>query len=303
VLREEMFDVILLESLFTTSYIPAIRRLSDAEVVLRAHNVEHHLWEEVTESMATGPKKWLLSLFQAKLRDEELRLLGAVDAVAAITEKDAAWFREAMTSQEVGDPERVVALPFGLDVDHTPHAAIQTAPERILHLGAMDWTPNQQGVMWLLEHVWPLVRERHADAELDLAGRHMPEELASIPEQGVNVLGEVADAASTYDTACAVVVPLHAGSGMRIKLAEALAAGRPVVTTSKGMEGLDLEHGVHVLVADTAEAMSDALVRVLTDADLALQLGRSGRQWALENMGHRARAKTLTQHLSQWVRA
>lgn len=303
VLREEMFDVILLESLFTTSYIPAIRRLSDAEVVLRAHNVEHHLWEEVTESMATGPKKWLLSLFQAKLRDEELRLLGAVDAVAAITEKDAAWFREAMTSQEVGDPERVVALPFGLDVDHTPHAAIQTAPERILHLGAMDWTPNQQGVMWLLEHVWPLVRERHADAELDLAGRHMPEELVSAPEQGVNVLGEVADAASTYDTACAVVVPLHAGSGMRIKLAEALAAGRPVVTTSKGMEGLDLEHGVHVLVADTAEAMSDALVRVLTDADLALQLGRSGRQWALENMGHRARAKTLTQHLSQWVRA
>jgi|GEM_PF-119698 len=332
VLREEMFDVILLESLFTTSYIPAIRRLSDAEVVLRAHNVEHHLWEEVTESMTTGPKKWLLSLFQAKLRDEELRLLGAVDAVAAITEKDAAWFREAMTSQEVGDPERVVALPFGLDVDHTPHAAIQTAPERILHLGAMDWTPNQQGVMWLLEHVWPLVRERHADAELDLAGRHMPEELASIPEQGVNVLGEVADAASTYDTACAVVVPLlpeqgvnvlgevadaastydtacavvvplHAGSGMRIKLAEALAAGRPVVTTSKGMEGLDLEHGVHVLVADTAEAMSNALVRVLTDAELALQLGRSGRQWALENMGHRARAKTLTQHLSQWVRA
>ena len=117
------------------------------------------------------------------------------------------------------------------------------------------------------------------------------------------VLGEVEDAASTYDSACAVVVPLHAGSGMRIKLAEALAAGRPVVTTSKGMEGLDLQDGVHVLVADTAEAMSDALIRVLTDAGLALHLGQAGRQWALDNMGHRARAKTLTQHLSEWVRA
>ena len=303
VLREEMFDVILLESLFTTSYIPAIRRLSDAEVVLRAHNVEHHLWEEVTASMGTGPKKWLLSLFQAKLRDEEIRLLGAVDAVAAITEKDAAWFREAMATYGAGDPERVVALPFGLDVEQTPHTAIHKPPERILHLGSMDWTPNQQGVMWLLDHVWPLVREQLAHAELDLAGRHMPEELTSIPEQGVNVLGEVDDAASTYDTACAVVVPLHAGSGMRIKLAEALAAGRPVVTTSKGMEGLDLQHGVHVLVADTAEVMCDALVRVLTDPDLALQLGQAGRQWASDNMGHRARAKTLTQHLSEWVRA
>ena len=166
----------------------------------------------------------------------------------------------------------------------------------------MDWTPNQQGVMWLLDHVWPLVRKQHEEAQLDLAGRHMPEELVSMPERGVNVLGEVDDAASTYDTACAVVVPLHAGSGMRIKLAEALAAGRPVVTTSKGMEGLDLQDGVHVLVADTSEAMSDALVRVLTDADLALQLGQAGRQWALNNMGHRARAKTLTQHLSEWVR-
>ena len=302
VLREEMFDVVLVESLFTTSYIPAIRRLSDAEVVLRAHNVEHHLWEEVTASMGTGPKKWLLSLFQAKLRDEEIRLLGSVDAVAAITEKDATWFREAMATHGAGHPERVVALPFGLDVEHTPHAAIHTPAERILHLGAMDWTPNQQGVMWLLDHVWPLVRKQHEEAQLDLAGRHMPEELVSMPERGVNVLGEVDDAASTYDTACAVVVPLHAGSGMRIKLAEALAAGRPVVTTSKGMEGLDLQDGVHVLVADTSEAMSDALVRVLTDADLALQLGQAGRQWALNNMGHRARAKTLTQHLSEWVR-
>ena len=76
-----------------------------------------------------------------------------------------------------------------------------------------------------------------------------------------------------------------------------------MVTTSKGMEGLDLQDGVHVLVADTAEAMSDALVRVLTDAGLALHLGQAGRQWALDNMGHRARAKTLTQHLSEWVRA
>ena len=157
--------------------------------------------------------------------------------------------------------------------------------------------------MWLLDHVWPLVRKQLEDAELDLAGRHMPDELISVPERGVNVLGEVEDAASTYDSACAVVVPLHAGSGMRIKLAEALAAGRPVVTTSKGMEGLDLQDGVHVLVADTAEAMSDALVRVLTDAGLALHLGQAGRQWALDNMGHRARAKTLTQHLSEWVRA
>lgn len=92
-LRVDMYDVVLLESLFTTSYIPAIRRLSDAEIVLRAHNVEHKLWEDVSQGMGPGPKKWLLNLFQSKLASEERRLLHAVDAVAAITEHDATWFR------------------------------------------------------------------------------------------------------------------------------------------------------------------------------------------------------------------
>ena len=84
-LRADLYDVVLLESLFTTSYIPAIRRLSDAEIVLRAHNVEHQLWEEVSKGMGRGPKKWLLRLFQGKLKHEEIRSLQSVDAIAAIT--------------------------------------------------------------------------------------------------------------------------------------------------------------------------------------------------------------------------
>ena len=97
-LRERVFDVIILESMFTTSYIPAIRRLSDAELVLRAHNVEHQLWQEVSAGMGQGPKKWLLDLFQNKLHEEEVRITGEVDAIVAITAKDAQWFEHAMAS-------------------------------------------------------------------------------------------------------------------------------------------------------------------------------------------------------------
>ena len=90
---------------------------------------------------------------------------------------------------------------------------------------------------------------------------------------------------------------------MRIKLAEALAAGRPVVTTTKGMEGMDLTPGEHVWVADDAEAMCEALVRLTQDPDTATALGKAGRQWALDHLGHRARARTLTEHLQSWVNA
>ena len=156
-LRERVFDVIILESLFTTSYIPAIRRLSDAELVLRAHNVEHQLWLEVSSGMSQGPKKWLLDLFQSKLHDEEVRIMGEVDAVVAITAKDAQWFEHAMASQRQDVEGRVTSVPFGLDVEGRKHDCIQQPPTKVLHLGAMDWTPNVQGVTWLKDEVWPEV--------------------------------------------------------------------------------------------------------------------------------------------------
>ena len=300
-LRVDMYDVILLESLFTTSYIPAIRRLSDAEIVLRAHNVEHKLWEDVSQGMGPGPKKWLLNLFQSKLASEESRLLHAVDAVAAITSHDAKWFRDHLPAST--DASRVIALPFGLDVENRPHSAMKTAPNAVLHLGAMDWTPNVQGVQWLKDEVWPLVHQASPELRLLLAGRHMPEDWASDESLGIDVLGEVEDAQATYNSPCIVVVPLHAGSGMRIKLAEALAAGRPVVTTTKGMEGMDLTPGKHVLVADDAPAMSEALVHLIQSPETAIELGKAGRQWALDHLGHRARARVLTDHLQSWVDA
>ena len=300
-LRVDMYDVILLESLFTTSYIPAIRRLSDAEIVLRAHNVEHKLWEDVSQGMGPGPKKWLLNLFQSKLASEESRLLHAVDAVAAITANDAQWFRDHLPAST--DTSRVIALPFGLDVENRPHSEMNTPPNAVLHLGAMDWTPNVQGVQWLKDEVWPLVHQASPELRLLLAGRHMPVDWTSDESLGIDVLGEVEDARATYNSPCIVVVPLHAGSGMRIKLAEALAAGRPVVTTTKGMEGMDLTPGKHVWVADDAPAMSEALVRLIESPETAIELGKAGRQWALDHLGHRARARILTDHLQSWVDA
>ena len=299
VLRVQVFDVVILESLFTTPYIPVIRRLSDAEIVLRAHNVEHKLWEDVAKAMKKGPKKWLLHLFQSNLEMEEVRLLHTVDAVAAITEPDAKWFRDHLPASS--DKSRVISLPLGLDVENRLHANMLTPPDSVLHLGAMDWTPNVQGVKWLRDEVWPMVQEAMPEVKLRLAGRNMPESWSSEEALGIDVLGEVEDAQATYDTPCVVVVPLHAGSGMRIKLAEALAAGRPVVTTTKGMEGMELQHGKHVFVADDAKSMCDAMIQLLQTPALALRLGQAGRQWALHHLGHEARAQQFVNQLQAWV--
>ena len=158
--------------------------------------------------------------------------------MVTITRDDAAWFEETLQNVHPTSKCRVEVVPFGMDVDGTPHAAMNEAPTRALHLGAMDWAPNHQGVSWFVQDVWPLVRQALPEAQVALAGRNMGPEWTSDENAGVHVLGEVDDAAATYDTPSVVVVPLHAGSGMRIKIAEALAAGRPIVTTTKGMTGL-----------------------------------------------------------------
>ena len=181
--------------------------------------------------------------------------------------------------------------------------SLNTPPNTVLHLGAMDWTPNVQGVQWLKDEVWPLVHQASPELRLLLAGRQMPEDWASDESLGIDILGEVEDAQATYNSPCIVVVPLHAGSGMRIKLAEALASGRPVVTTTKGMEGMDLTPGKHVWVADDAPAMGKALVHLIQSPDTAIELGKAGRQWALDHLDHRARARILTDYLQSWVDA
>ena len=277
-LRAQVYDVVLLESLFTTAYIPAIRRLSDADLVLRAHNVEHALWDEVAADMSSRPKRWLLNRFKSKLESEEVKVLAALDGVVTITRDDAAWFEETLQNVHPTSKCRVEVVPFGMDV-----------------------APNHQGVSWFVQDVWPLVLQALPEAQNALAGRNMGPEWTSDENAGVHVLGEVDDAAATYDTSSVVVVPLHAGSGMRIKIAEALAAGRPIVTTTKGMTGLPLKHEEHVKVADTAEHFAKALVELLSNGDKATAMGQRGRAWAQVNLQHRARAERLTAFLEELV--
>ena len=130
-----------------------------------------------------------------------------VDAIAAITDKDALWFEQP---GEWRPSIKGHFSSFWLDVEGRPHHNMNQAPDHALHLGSMDWTPNVQGVMWLKDEVWPMVNKALEGARLELAGRHMPDGWVSEPDRGIVVLGEVENAADTYNTPCVVVVPVHA---------------------------------------------------------------------------------------------
>jgi polysaccharide biosynthesis protein PslH len=153
----------------------------------------------------------------------------------------------------------------------------------------MSYLPNHQGIAWFAEEVWPLIRRAAPGVELDVVGRGPPPNVQALGEiDGITVHGGVPDMAPYFARSNAVVVPILTGAGIRVKIIEALAAGRATVSTPLGAEGLELEPGRHVLIADGAPAFADAVVRALGDDELRTRLGTEGRALAERRYDWRA---------------
>ncbi len=290
VLQEEQFDIIHVESIFLTPYLPLIRKYSQARVFLRAHNVEHLIWQRVAKSERNPVKRSYLKHLSLTLRAYECDHLNDYDGIIPITDKDAALLRQ------LGCRKPIVAIPFG--VQPANMADVPVEPHSLYHLGSMDWMPNQEGVRWFLDKVWPKVHQAMPQWNLYLAGRKMPDELTNLQMEGVHVVGEVADAMAFMASKQINVVPLLSGSGIRVKIIEALSAGKVVVTTSIGAEGINYTDGKNLLIADTPEQFVEQLRRCDEHPDFCSQVGRN----ALDLILHEYDNTLLTRRLLQFYR-
>lgn len=285
VLEEETFDVVHVESVFLTPYLPVIRAHSRAKVMLRAHNVEHTIWRRVAQGERSPFKRWYLKHLSLTLAAYEREHLNDYDGVVSITENDAEQLRT------MGCRRPMVAIPFGITPDG--EVSVEEEPNSLFHIGSMDWMPNQEGVRWFLEQVWPKVHERMPQLTLYLAGRKMPEDLMRLDMEGVRVLGEVPDAMYFISSKQINVVPLLSGSGIRVKIIEAMSVGKVVVTTTIGAEGIGCTDGVDVLIADTPEQYVDQLYRCVSDPAFRQEIGSHAARLIAERFG----SKQLTGRL------
>ncbi len=293
ILRKEVFDAVILESLFTVPYLPLLRKYCDGPIVLRAHNVEHRIWEGLTSETETLSRRIYLKILTDQLTRYEVGILNALDGVVAISDEDARAFHD------LGCQIPMHVTPFGYDDSDLP-APDTKLPDHVFHFGAMDWSPNKEGVRWLQEAVWPRVLAKRPNSQLVLAGRNFPSDWPKT--DGVHVLGEVDDPWSMLNRNGIMTIPLHAGSGIRIKAIEGLATGRPIVSTPLGMEGLDLEPGVHYLQANTAEDFAKGLIQLLDEPSSALEMGARGRAAVKERFENAELMKPLLAFIETLMR-
>lgn len=271
-LTTNSYDVVILESLFVTPYIETIRKCSQAKVILRAHNIEHRIWARLASATNNPLKKLYLKLLTRRLLRYEKSVLPTVDGIAAITDKDAHFFVEH------AGKARVEVVPFGILPEQyifTPQDARNIS---LCHIGSMDWMPNKEGILWFLEKCWPGIHQVFPDLQLKLAGRNMPGKIKNHLWPGVEVVGEVDNARSFITNHPVMVVPLLSGSGVRVKIIEAMALGRTIITTTTGAEGIRYNKGEELLIADSPVAFYEQIKFCVKNPEACARIGENARR-------------------------
>ncbi len=280
VLQKEQFDVVQLEMLYMAPYVATIREHSKAMIVLRAHNVEHLIWERIAKETKFFAKRWYINHLARTLKNYELDAIETVDGIAAITRKDAAFFRKYCSKP-------VVDIPYGVyPEEFTPKIEIESHP-KFYHIGSMNWMPNEEGIRWFIDEVLPKTVEKVPQFVYHLAGRNMPEWLTELNNPNVEVIGEVPDAKEFVANHDVAIVPLLSGSGIRIKIIESMAMGKTVITTRVGAEGILYDEEVNIIIAENVAKMVEAIRSINENPQIAVKIGEAARKLVEETYDNR----------------
>lgn len=272
------FDIIHVETVFLGAYVDVIRRYSDAGIVLRSHNVESEIWKRIAENTSSFLFKKYLENQVKRLDAFERWAIQLFDYVLTISDKDKqhfqAWFPDL----------RMTTIPVSLDLEaleqYRGRQENVTGKLRIGFIGSLDWMPNVEGVSWFIKEVIPYLLTQKVDFVFNIAGRNMPGYFKDMATDYIHVAGEVDDARSFVSGQDIIVVPLFSGSGMRVKIVEAMSVGKVVVSTGIGLEGVDATDGQDLYVADTEEDFAKTISYLGRNREKLEETGRNARVFA-----------------------
>jgi len=298
------FDIIHCEGLPFVLYLDEIRRFTKAPVVMRAHNVEHMIRAMMAVTESNPLRKYYLSVLSRRLRRTEIKAARQFDALIPISEPDAEWFNSVARHK-----------PVFLSETGTDNAVLLPEPPpqnpKIGFIGAMNWQPNAEGIKWFISEVWPSVLEKFPSATLHIAGRGLRQDAKpktrgrglqhdAILPSGINIFndGEPDDALEFMASNHVMIAPLFAGSGIRIKIIEAMSIGRPVVATPVAAAGLPVENGRELAIASDPASFANAVTRLLEEPEPRASTGRA----ALSMIKKRYDNSTITAQLLEFYK-
>ena len=285
-LSDEEFEVIQLEGLYLAPFVPMIRKNSKALISMRSHNIEHEIWDR-TVIQRRGLTKFYTRVIAKRVRTMEVASLNTYDAMIPITKRDGDILKS------LGCKLPLHVSPTGINIlDFSKYKAKPEFPS-IFHIGALDWSPNQEGIDWFLKNIWRKLHAKYPELKFYIAGRNAPDYIRNIKDPNVVFLGEVDDAYTFMESKAIMIVPLLSGSGMRIKIIEGMALEKSIVSTSIGAEGIGVSHDFDILIADDPEKFISGIESLLNNFDKFEALGRNAGTFVEENYNNLSISKAL----------
>jgi glycosyltransferase involved in cell wall biosynthesis len=263
-------DLCVSDFLFAAANVPTG---GSTPVVLFEHNVEYMIWRRLC---ALETRVWRRALFEIewrKLRAREADACRSADLTIAVSEDD----RRRL--EDLAPGIRATSIPTGVDTNYFRPDGRPERANRLVFSGSMDWHPNEDAVIYFADAILPRIRAELPDATLTVVGRNPTSRLREVAGRArIDLTGTVDDVRPSISEASVYVVPLRAGGGTRLKIFEALAMAKPVVSTTVGAEGLALEDGRHFVAADDPDTFADSVIGLLRNPARRQALGQSGRE-------------------------
>jgi len=232
-------------------------------VVLFQHNVETVLWQRMANTEKSPIRKLSYGIEARKMAAYETNTLRRFQHIIAVSDND----RNEMLKLEPGCS--ITVVPTGVDIEKYPVVPSASGdPPIIVFTGSMDWEPNIDAMEYFCQEIWPTVLAQYPNARFQIVGRSPHPRVRRLGSNSIEVTGTVPSVADYLQSATVVIVPLRIGGGTRLKIYEAMAMGKAMVSTSVGAEGLDVSHGHDVLIADDAPSFAAAILQVLRDPHL-----------------------------------
>ncbi len=290
-LRENEYDIIQMEGLYLASYLKEIRENTKAKIVYRAHNIEHEIWNSYCRNTKAISEKFYLGHQNKKIKNFEQEFVNRYDLLATVSKADL----EKLNS--MGNEKPAIVAPFGMYPDEFIMAKSSSVGDsfHLQYIGALDWLPNVESLNWFIDNVWVKVKKKYPGLRFSVAGRNPKGRFAKkMVRKGIDYFGEVASSRKYLSENGVVVVPLFSGSGIRVKIIEALFMKKPVIATTFAVSGIPVEDGVNILIADNENAFLDCIGKLVTDQDYAAGMGARAGELSARYFDNRTITDELT---------
>jgi sugar transferase (PEP-CTERM/EpsH1 system associated) len=267
----EVYEVLHVEFSFMSPYLAFVSPRSRAKKVLSMHNVESLRFARELK-FAHGVRRLALLSDHILFKFWEEKSISQFDGILAVSPSEQAWIKQHA-------PHAAVELvPNGVNARYFSVADGSQTNRSIVFTALMNYPPNIDAVVWFCNEILPLIHSKHPEVCFKVVGDKPGATVLALGQRkGVQITGRVADVRPYFSQALALVVPLRSGGGTRLKILEAMAMGRPVVSTYQGAEGLEVTDGVNILLADTPEKFAEHIFALLADPQLGTRLGSAGR--------------------------